>query len=293
MTLIAFTTSTDRAEIATDTLSYTPNLRKMGQTSKLVPLLHLDAATTMTGSTAFGAFWKVAALGNPDQVATFDAFAEWAPSQLREMWSELGADNVPPPTVYLIGFSSERQAFTAWAYPHETDFEPVLIEGTHITPSPLIFRPHDMDLERMRECDPDGRRLAEWAQQPACPTPESVDDWVALCCSARKTRNAWAGRSNVAQHPVGGHLHLTTLQRGRIATEQVHTFDDSGEEFAAMIRGTAHPQAQLGACPCASGKRYVDCHLVPLLDKPCTCGSGRTFADCCRVSAEDTADHVA
>jgi hypothetical protein len=300
MTLIAFNTSADRAEILTDSMAYTANMRTLGHATKVMPLPHIDAATMASGSVSVSAFWYVAAIAGAHEAPSLDALLPWATGQLREIWAGLdngkGMQTVSLPTVFLVGYSHDREAFTGFALSHAADFEPRVIEGPFMTPSPTVFRPSVLDLEhyeRMAEKHPEvAAALEEWRNAPPLPVPESAEDWVVLAQAARRQRSRWWSRSNLSQHPVGGVLHLTTVERGKVTTEQVHTFDDSGQEFADMITGTAHPQAQLGPCRCGSGKRYIACHLEPLLDKPCTCGSGKTFADCCRVTV-DEAEHVA
>lgn len=50
-----------------------------------------------------------------------------------------------------------------------------------------------------------------------------------------------------------------------------------------MIAFSAHPQAQLGACPCGSDRTFRECCLVSFLDEACSCRSGDTFGDCCAI----------
>ena len=296
MTLIAFNTTRERAEVLTDTLAYSPNFRHMGHSAKVVQLPHIDAVATMTGDNRFGAFFKSAVIGTGMTLPTFDALVEWLPGQLREILAGFdGSAGHYRPTPYLVGYSHERKGFAAYAFHISRDFEPLLIEGAYMTPMPTIFRPHEMNLAEYAEdlTDPEAAaRLEEWSKAPAMLVPDGREDWITLAAATRRSRSAWWSRSNLAVHPVAGALHLTTVERGKITTEHVHTFDDSGEEFANIIRGSAHPQSQLGPCPCGSGKTFLSCHLEPLLDDACTCGSGEPFRGCCMVSAEES-EHVA
>jgi hypothetical protein len=42
-----------------------------------------------------------------------------------------------------------------------------------------------------------------------------------------------------------------------VTTETIHSFDDP-DEFRQMVAGTLHTFAQVGPCPCGTGRRLVD-----------------------------------
>lgn len=86
---------------------------------------------------------------------------------------------------------------------------------------------------------------------------------------------------------VMGKVWHYVIERDRHTSQVIHEFDDSGDEFRAMIAGTFHPIAQLMECPCGSGDRFVDCHLVDLMDQPCPCRKPDVvFANCCMIDTE-------
>lgn len=87
---------------------------------------------------------------------------------------------------------------------------------------------------------------------------------------------------------VGGDVHYTVIRRGSWSIKRIHTFNDSGAEFARMVEGTLHPLSQNAPCRCDSGRRYIDRCLAGMLDQACPCGSGQAFRSCCSIDARHT-----
>lgn len=303
MTLIAFHTTRSSATVLTDTLAYNANFRHIGHATKVLALPHVDSAVVSNGDAEFGAFWKISAMTATLRKPDFDALHKATPGYLRELWDSMGDDDWrDPPTCFLIGYSAEQERFAAYSYAAAEDFAPVPVEDFLILPSPQIFRPSPQEISALQRSISGQqfkalpverqtaklRELDEWSKRPVPPAPESDEDWVTYGQASRR-RATGAGVSNIS-HPVGGSLVLTHLERGHVDTRRVHTFEDGGEDWLWMLRGTAHPQSQLGPCLCGSGKTYLECHLVPLLDERCTCGVGaKTFRECCAIAVDQYA----
>lgn len=284
MTFIAFSTTQRRADIATDTLSYSGAAQSLGHTTKLYPLPHVATVVLTQGDHVFG----VMAKANLDALAEYspdlDAILEEAPAVLRRVWATEQAERtgLPDSTVYLVGYSPARETFAAHALTSEDEFQPLDLGHFHVTPSPLDVRPSDIELGRLAEVvRADDLRTLEARPKPVAPS--GARGWVDLAKSARAQR-ALAPVETGLKTFVGGDLHLTRLDRDSVTTRKVHTFTDSGEEFRTMIAGTYHPQAQLGPCPCGSRSRWVECCLRSHHAADCLCGSGETFRDCCMVT---------
>ncbi|MCF6507372.1 SEC-C domain-containing protein [Blastococcus sp. MG754426] len=310
MTLIAFAAHADRAEIITDTLTYTHTATRMGHTSKLLPLPHLDAAIVAQGSTGFERRWHMQALYLAQHAADFDEFAREAPAHLAHVWSELGIDldaeniahgrsaTVTPSVVFLVGYSPQRQRFVAYGFASDHGFAPTKLDGLYAMPSPLDRRPGDLELHRLRGHlpavlgDQADRAVAALGRLPIQPAPRRPEEWVDLAKAVRRDR-AMADLYSGLKTYVGGDVMLTALRRGESTTRRIHTFNDSGSDFARMMAGSLHPMSQASACECDSGRRFVDCCLAAIADEPCPCQSGKVFAACCSINADMSATAVA
>jgi hypothetical protein len=292
MTLIAFATYGDHAEFVTDSVRYTRTIQ-LGQCTKSLTMPHMDAAVLAQGNSHFGEAAKAGAVQASSQVSTFDELIESAQSWLTDVWQQVLTEDTPArvgneSVVFLIGWSDTEQEFTAYAFASEQGFKPVRVKSTWIMPSPWATRPSGLERRRMQGWmanHPDVDEAARlWALKPLAPRPNSVDEWVRVAKDARHQRSLSGGFAHVI---VAGDVFHTRLGRGEITTRRVHRFADSGEEFAEMISGTQHPQAQMAACWCESGESYGDCHLAERYadGHTCDCGSGKVFSECCSVGA--------
>ena len=91
---------------------------------------------------------------------------------------------------------------------------------------------------------------------------------------------------------IAGDLHHSVLKRGEFQTARVHSFNDSGAEFALLLAGKYHPAGPYGPYAyCDSGRPAVDCCLAADATAACSCGSGKPFQECCSVLAEVTASN--
>lgn len=310
MTMIAFAAHRDRAEIITDTVTYTHTATRMGHTSKVMLLPHLDAAMLAQGSTGFERRWHGQALYLAQHAADFDDFIREAPEHLRYVWERMAAfteaenaehgrsASVANSVVFLIGYSAERQAFKAYGYASDFDFKPMDLEGLYVMPSPLDRRPGDLELHRLRGHlpavlgDQAPQAVAALAKLPAPSVPRRPAEWVELAKAVRRDR-AMADIYSGLKTYVGGDVIHTVLRRGEATSRRVHRFNDAGAEFARMMAGSLHPVSQAGACDCGSGRRFVDCCLAEIADEPCPCQSGKVFAACCSITAGDDAGVLA
>ena len=305
MTLIAFAASRGRAEIITDTRTYTHTATRMGHTSKVMLLPHLDAAVMDQGSTGFGKQWRFEAM-NLSQVATdFDDLHRRTPAAAAAVWErmtgDLAAENRQHGTsatlansvVFHVGYSPERESFKAYGYASDFGFEPMDLAGLYVMPSPLSVRPGDLELHRLRNHlsaigGAEGAATADaLGQLPAPTVPRGPADWVALAKAVRQDRSLADIYSGFKTY-IGGDVFHVSLRQGEATTRRIHRFTDSGPEFAQMMAGSLHPVSQAAPCDCGSGNRYVDCCLVPSLDKPCICRSGANLRDCCSILAADS-----
>lgn len=280
MTLIAFACYPDRIEAITDTASYSRSVSWLGQTTKQVPIAHLDALILTQGDSSFGIQAKVALLESAGDATTFDELAAGTPEMLRELWPDR-RNPEHSGTVFLAGYSPAEEAFVAWQYAAEHDFFADRVDRPFVMPAPFSMRPSAVELLRAADyLEPEHRHLlANWDRRPELAAPESTQQWLDLALAVREQR----ALESFMRVIVAGRVFHTVVRRGKVATRQIHQFADRGDEFLQLIAWTQHPQAQLMACHCGSGKTFVECHLAPHLDSPCNCGSGSTFRECCMV----------
>lgn len=289
MTLIAFATyGKHRAEILTDTSTWTFNLRSIGNTSKVLTLPHISTAICTAGDSVFSYTAQLSVLDMSNNL-DLDGLVESAPQQFTDNLAtataiDRGGVRVGTCVVFMVGWSSRRERFVAFGFDSKDDFKPYDIPGMFIIPTPgFSVRPSDWELRRLAEqLHPDD---VVWLRQQPVPTkPANLGEWIDYALAAREQRTLMPQMREAGMAVyVGGQLWHTTLERGRVHSDLVHEFDTEGEEWARSIAGSLHPQSQLGPCQCGSGKRFIDCCLD--LDNPCSCGSGRPVRDCCAVTA--------
>ena len=301
MTLIAFSASKNRADILTDTWSYSQGGRLIGSDSKVHSIPHLDMAYATQGSCEFGALWDFGATALVGQVGSFDGFVQEAGPYLREAWNEAAVDGIPS-VVFVIGYSPEESRFRAYLFDSGSDFERQDLEAPFVIPAPGGMRPSKIELARLKDSLLAGQSesdkaailatLESWHQKPEFVAPTTVKGWVQLGKHARESR-ALVSASSGLKVFVAGDLFHAVLKRGEFSQSRVHTFNDRGAEFAQLVAGTLHPISQYGPCGfCDSGRPFVDCHLASFATQPCPCGSDKPFEACCSVRAETTSTSV-
>lgn len=304
MTLVAFNVGVDGADLVTDTCSYNPNWRHFGRLSKVVTLPHLETVVVTQGDSRVGKLWKDAASVVSEDAADFDELVRELGERLAVLWdvrrSEVDADNavtggtfsLSPSVAFCIGYSPSRARFRAVAIAADDGCRPVDVDGMFVIPSPFCFRFSDLELNRYVADIATGPRPGDEANLAALKglpraagAPATPEEWAALALLARRDRTLTATTSTRLKVFVGGELWHTRLERGLIVQARTLTFDDEGEEMAAITAGTLHPLGQTGPCPCGSAKTYLECCLVGHGDEPCSCGSGTSFGACCSLAA--------
>jgi hypothetical protein len=306
MTLVAFNATAESADLITDTWSYALSAQTLGHVSKVMAIPHLDTVVTTQGDGEAGIAWKLGIQRLAEDVPGFDELVTAAPKALHLLWtgrqvatntrnrSTPGATySLTPSVAFIIGYSASQERFRAVGFASDTDFEPFEVEGLHVMPSPFSMRPSDLELNRFvdavsQDTRPgDAENLAVLRALPPRPAaPTTPLEWAALAMQARQDRSIDATVSTRLKVLVGGELWHTNVQRGAIFQARTLTFNDSGDELAAIMAGTLHPLGQQGPCPCWSGQRYMDCCLAKIADDPCLCGSRQALKACCSVRAE-------
>lgn len=303
MTLIAFSANKNRADILTDTWSYTDGGRQIGSDSKVHAISHLDMAFAVQGSCEFEALWNLGAIALAMHVGSFDGFVQEAGPYLRAAWGDVTDPARTPSVVFVLGYSPEESRFKAYQFDSGSDFERQDLEAPFIIPAPGDIRPSELELARLKgsllagQSESDRAEilatLENWHQVPVLVAPTTVKGWVHLGKHARESR-AMAPAGSGIKVFVAGDLFHAVLKRGEFTTSRVHRFNDSGAEFAQLVSGTLHPISQYGPCGyCDSGRPYVDCHLASIATQPCPCGSDKPFEACCSVRANETVERPA
>lgn len=288
MTLIAIKAHDDHAEFITDTLSWTPGMRHLGRCTKYALLSHLDGAILTQGDTQFGADAKTAAMLAGNQASSLDDLRAGLTRALRRLWAPHAQQPaVEPSLVLVVGYSAARERFTLTQYASDDDFAAVDLDGLFVHPSPVGIRPSAVELDRaIAHAGLSAEDAATWQARPEGPAPTSLEEWARLAVVARQERAL--DLNPRLKVPVAGTVFHTRLERSAAFTQAIYEFDDTGEELQRLVAGTLHPLGQLGACPCGSGQRLLDCCLVKDFDEPCDCGSGTALSECCALPAQRT-----
>ncbi len=242
---------------------------------------HLDAILATQGDHTFGVAAQIE-FGELD--VSFDDTADHAPQMLRSAWNSLG-ERTPETegSAFFIGNSTKAGEFVAYRYLAEHNFEPEQVTGAHIMPTPLTYRPQSFEVERLGWLDENPQWREEWTEQPELPAPASRAQWIDLADAARTHRALFPDpRFRVI---VAGKLMWTRIAPGRIRTEVIHEFNDTGDELDRLVANTLHPRAQIAPCGCGSDKRALDCHITAAADEPCPCERyNKTFRNCCMLT---------
>jgi hypothetical protein len=290
VTLIAYACKGDHAEIMTDTLSYGPNLRHMGTTTKYAVYPHLDCVLLGAGAGVITAAVKgFLFMAAEHEITNFDEALDVVPDHLRQLWADYEDVERPhgPTTIHLVGYSEKAGEFVAYEFSSDADFAPVRHEGVYLHPAPFTVRPSDRELARVALNFPDDPDTDEffdtWRSRPPAQVPSSLPEWVDLILECREQRAACS--LPAARTLVAGSLHALRIDQGSHTGSLVLEFDDTGAVWEQIIAGTLHPDSQRAPCHCGSGDRLIDCCLVPVMDEPCPCGDAATLRECCAVSA--------
>jgi hypothetical protein len=291
VTLIAFATSHDQADIVTDTLTYRNGGRTLQDSYKVGVLADLNAAVFSSGSTTFGLMAWERAHRLARDVDDFDGLADATDAALPQLWDDYVAGSRSAgsrpfdSTVFAVGYSPGRRRFVAYAWDNRLSLERMTLDGTYISPAPPDVAMGPFERASFEQAGVAASVLDRWSSA-RLPDRLSVEQWIDLAEHTRRTR---ALPNSPLMVWVGGELLHVRLSHAAPVADVIHRFNDTGDEFAQLTSGTLHPLGQTGPCRCGSGKRYVDCHLQNLAARTCPCGSRRVFADCCSIYAEGAA----
>lgn len=306
MTLIAIHTTPAGAMIMTDTM-VSPHVQAypIGSMTKVKMFNHLQAAIICQGGAVVDRHW-IDCIGANTDLVDFDDLAAYAEAELPDLYRQLQSDvdahnattgntagaRLAPAVVFHVGYSQSRERYVGLSFSSDEGFVATEIDTMHVMPSPLGFRPSAIEERRLRrlhrERFQDESDVDAFAAQPEAPIPATVEDWRRLALLVREQRslaNIFSGFKTM----IGGDVVLTVLKPSETLQVVLHQFDNTGEEFREMLRGTLHPLGQTGPCPCGSDARFLDCCLALGLGDRCPCGSGGVFADCCMVDASEHA----
>lgn len=280
MTMVVIACRDDRAIVMTDSMAYTEMVKRVGSSSKVMPLPHISTLIVSQGDADFGITAK-AWLEQSSEDHDFDGLVEEAPRLLAEVWERMRPHLGPESegTIFLVGYSASEGRFKACGFAADDGFRRFDIDGMFVMPTPWHLRPSP--LEEGRICRPDAPQHAQevFAQWVTCepPTiPATVENWVSLAFVIRESR----ALQPFGRVLVGGSAYLTILTKDEVSTTKMFDFDDEGE-MEQLVAGTWHPRALPAPCPCGSEKPFEECHLLQQLAEPCVCGSGAAAGDCC------------
>lgn len=287
MTLTLIHCTPERATIITDTLSYTQNMGRLGHSTKVHTLHHLDAAIATRGDAAFGAqarvLLEVLAVEASDVCDLIGRAAPLLAEEWRE-WSDGPRRSLP--AIFVVGRDPESGGYAAWCLEPLADWQPWRVEeDVFLYPSPLVTKPTDLELAHLA-LEPENKfseqelaLLAVSRQMAPPPAPEADTDLVVMAIVAREQRGVC---DSAMWTPIGGELYKTTLEEGLVMSSRVYAWD-SEEELLRQVGWSIHPLSQARPCHCESGRSFRDCHMRPIWTEPCDCGSSRTFYECCMV----------
>src|SRR3546814_571695 len=119
MTMIAFATHEDHAEILADSMTYNRNGRhNSGRASKVSVFTNIDAAVMARGDQILTALWQYDLACTNNVLETFDHLVEHAAARLPAAWdarcNDIDGDEPMRTTVYLVGFSPSAGRFQAF-----------------------------------------------------------------------------------------------------------------------------------------------------------------------------------
>jgi len=281
VTFIAIAAARHRADILTDTFAYSGDHSLITRTTKVTLVSHLDAAVTFAGGEDFRGYVEMLLIPLYVAAEGFDELVAMLPDNLRSVWERTvevrerqAADtdtdlDTSDSLVHLVGWSPSERTFQSWAFGSRFGFTADRLHGLYVNPAPWSCPPsvYESD-EFLTLLDPadtaPGTTFASWLGRPAPAIPPNPKAWVQMAMRSRQDRGLADIRTGV-KRSIGGDLHHTHLEVGKATVRKVHTFNDTGDEFARLVAGTEHPIA---------------------LASPCLCGSGAPFEGCCYVATD-------
>ena len=208
MSLLTFVHEEKSAMILTDTLATTPRGETLMFLSKAWAVPHMNMAIANTGVGTLGDRWNQY-LHSSLLARDVEMVNEFAPQQLRRIWSEILAEHdiakAPTATMYHFGFPEDSDQLVRYVYRSTESFEP----------------------ERHEE---PGFAIKPWPDGEFEP-PGDVDEWVALAERVRAEQDA---RSADERTYIGGELYLLILENWQSRTVRVHRFRDYEQAWLDM-----------------------------------------------------------
>jgi hypothetical protein len=267
MTMVAIQVGPDHAEVVADSMSYTYDGQRIAATRKLALLERQRAVMVSQGDHGFHIDWYLHVAEHvEDQAADFDQAVDAYDGQIGGVWDAyverceaLGEQRAEPSTAFLVGWSPAAGRFRAYAWSSSLNMERIELTDPYVMPAPIpTYRPGPIEIADRDALlaahvadglDPanateTARHFGLWDQAPPLPWIPNVETWTQLSKLVRLNR-AVACRGTGLQVYVGGdvvHAHLT---RGDAVFRRIHRFDDTGDEFRAMMAGT--PWAETSA----------------------------------------------
>lgn len=208
MSLLTFVHEEKSAMILTDTLATTPKGETLMFLSKAWAIPHMNMAIANTGVGTLGDRWN-AYLHSSLLAKDVEMVNEFAPQQLRLIWSELLAEHdiveAPTATMYHFGFSEDSDQLVRYVYRSTESFEPERHEEPGFAIKPGLEG----------EFDP----------------PKDVEEWVILAERVRAEQDARPASERIY---IGGELYLLILENWQSRTVRVHRFQDYEQVWLDM-----------------------------------------------------------
>ncbi len=210
MSLLIFYQEEESARIITDTLATTPDGESLLFQSKAWALPHLNMAIAVTGLANLGAAWNDL-LCSSAVVQDVRMVNNFAPTELRRIWSELLGESVADPdvhaTVYHFGFEGESEQPVRYVYRSRQNFESERFAepGFGVKPSPTTV---------------------------ALRAPESLNEIIELAIKVREEQDGLPRRERIH---IGGELYMLTLRNRLTQTARIYRFEDYDDTWREMI----------------------------------------------------------
>lgn len=208
MSLLMFAHEPTSALILTDTLATTQAGEPFLFHSKSWVIPHMNMAMAVTGIANFGGAWNEL-LCNSLLARDIDMVDQFAPEQLRRVWSELlGRKGFPEgatSTIYHFGFPEDSERLVRYVYRSEADFASERWEdpGFGIKPYP----------------------------RGEFEVPADLHAWVDLAERVRAEQDVRPAGERVF---IGGELFLVVLQSWNSQIVRVHRFDHYDQAWLDM-----------------------------------------------------------
>lgn len=291
MTLIAYALRPESVDIVTDSLSYNDGAVTLGYTEPKSlghALTDAPVAIACAGAVVMSDAYEAAVTGaaSRGELVDVDELALWTPEVARHCWQlsveRRTAFGCREPdtgsTIFAAGWSQRRGRMAVYQFrsgkadwagteiledlemQHDmwTKADEIGLDlGKH-----GITRPSAVDRHWFYTPFPEARYSVP--DQDAMPDTDT--DWAALAARVRVEQIA---RPVEHRTLVGGAVHRTTITRDAVTQNVIYAYDDTGDEWAALLAGSLNPAGapykwtgvgRNEPCPCGTGVKYKHCH---------------------------------